>query len=93
MNNLGFEIEMEGLINPYFSMEWNASVSHARYERLDLFNLDEQQVKSYTGNRPIYNPNIAKFVLLGDLIIRSQLVMKISSFLPVGNIDILASII
>ncbi len=56
MNNLGFEAEVSALPLKNLQIEWTASTSQSKYERLRLFDNAVAEVKNYVGNKAIYNP-------------------------------------
>ena len=62
MNNLGFEAEVSALPVKNLQIEWTASTSQSRYERLRLFDNATQEVRNYVGNKAIYNPAVQSMI-------------------------------
>ena len=60
MNNLGAEIEVMALPTRRVQVEWNASLSDARYARLTA-NVNGSN-RDLTGNKPLFNPGAASFL-------------------------------
>lgn len=60
MNNLGAELELMALPVRGVQVEWNASLSNARYVSLTA-NVAGQN-RDLTGNKPLFNPGAASFL-------------------------------
>ncbi len=61
MNNLGVELEATGLPAKGLQVEWNGSLSHARYSRLTALDVNFNNA-DFRGNRPVYTPGAASFL-------------------------------
>ncbi|MDZ7877086.1 MAG: TonB-dependent receptor [Saprospiraceae bacterium] len=64
MNNLGFEAEITAIPVKNLQVEWTASTSNSKYEKLELFDAVALEVKNYKGNKAIYNPAFQSMLAL-----------------------------
>lgn len=62
MNNLGLELEMTAIPVKNLQLEWNASLSDADYSSLPLYDFATGTIIDYSGNKPIYNPDVASML-------------------------------
>ena len=60
MNNVGAEVEVMALPTRRIQIEWNASLSDARYVRLTA-NVNGSN-RDLAGNKPLFNPGAASFL-------------------------------
>ncbi len=58
MNNFGLESEVSAIPVRNLQIEWTASTSQSKYEKLELFDAATLAVKNYKGNKAIYNPAV-----------------------------------
>lgn len=58
MNNLGLESEISAIPIKNLQIQWTASTSHSRYEKLNLYDATTGSTKDYKGNKAIYNPAV-----------------------------------
>ena len=56
MNNFGLEAEVSAIPVKNLQIDWTASTSQSKYEKLELFSFTTLGVKDYKGNKAIYNP-------------------------------------
>jgi iron complex outermembrane recepter protein len=56
MNNFGLEAEVSALPLKNLQVEWTASTSQSKYEKLLLYDVSALAEKNYKNNKAIYNP-------------------------------------